>query len=150
MHHLTAKFVTMRRMLHILYSNVMPHSKSPSQNILLRQLPNVRTHCNIPLQVSPLLCKAQLHASSGSVAEAEAALNEAGLLLAAVPTESALEARVHHWLLSMLLQLWQGATLAMQQIGEPALSPYLVCRGAERRTRNCANSALSRRAPSDA
>ena len=81
-------------------------------------MPSVRPQCNFPLQANPLLCKAQLHASSGNVAEAEAALTQTKSLLAAMPAESPVEARVHHWLLSRILQLWQGATLAMQQMGE--------------------------------
>ena len=70
----------------------------------------------------PLLGKAQLYACSGSIAEAEAVLTQAESLLDEMPAEAAGQWRVHHWLLTRLLQLWKGDTLAMQQTGDLASS----------------------------
>ena len=73
--------------------------------------------CDKPLQVVPLLGKVQLCASSGNVTEAEVALTQADSLLDGLPAESAGQWRVHHWLLTQLLQLWKGNGLALQQTG---------------------------------
>ena len=64
------------------------------------------------------LSKAQLHACSGSIAEAEAMLTQAESVLDAMPVEAARQWRVHHWVLTRLLQLWKGDTLAMLQTGQ--------------------------------
>ena len=70
------------------------------------------------LQVIPVLAKAQLYASMGLVTQAEAALAQAESLLDdGMPADSARQWRVQHWLLTRLLQLWKGDTLAMQQTG---------------------------------
>lgn len=72
------------------------------------------------LQAIALLGKAQLCASLGSMTEAEACLAEAAPLLGTVPLDFWSELRMHHWLLSTMLQLGKGETLALQQTGEPA------------------------------
>lgn len=70
------------------------------------------------LQAIALLGKAQLCASVGSTTEAEAHLAEAAPLLGSAPVDFSSELRMHHWLLSTMMQLWKGETLAMQQTGE--------------------------------
>ena len=70
------------------------------------------------LQATALLGRAQLCASLGDAAAAEAALAEAASVLDDMPAESAQRLRTHHWLLAMMLQLWMGETLALQQAGE--------------------------------
>ena len=69
------------------------------------------------LQATALLGRAQLAASSGDAAATEAALAEAASVLDGMPAESAQHLRTHHWLLAMMLQLWMGETLALQQAG---------------------------------
>ena len=78
------------------------------------------------LQATALLGRAQLAASSGNAAAAEAALAEAASVLEGIPAESAQHLRTHHWLLATMLQLWMGETLALQQAGEQNAVPALI------------------------
>lgn len=64
----------------------------------------------------------QFCASLGSITEAEAALTQADSLVNGMPADSARQWRVHHWLLTRLLQLWKGNTLALQQTGGPSIA----------------------------
>lgn len=73
-----------------------------------------------------MLAKAQLYASMGLATQAEAALTQAESLLDGMPADSARQWRVHHWLLTRLLQLWKGDTLAMQQTGGAPSMPLLA------------------------
>lgn len=73
------------------------------------------------LQAIALLSRAQLRASAGSTADAETDLTEAGALLREMSADGSKQLRVHHWLLSRMLQLWRGNTLSLQQSGEHSI-----------------------------